>query len=57
MNELKSREETREAVEIIKMQDGLPVINKILLSPDQKTLESLNLDFKNLVDSILGHDE
>ena len=47
----------RKIMEIIESQDGLPVINKSVLSPDQKTIESLNQDFKSLVDSVLRPQE
>ena len=42
---------------IIESQDGMAFINKAALFPDQKTIASLNPDFKSLVDSVLYRKE
>ena len=43
----------RNSAQIIESIDGLPIINEDTLLPDKKTEESLNPDFKALVDSVL----
>ncbi|MFP3041534.1 hypothetical protein LQZ19_06885 [Treponema primitia] len=53
-------EETEAAVdeekEIIAERDGISYINENILTPDEKTLKSLDRNFKNLIDSVLNND-